>query len=137
MYEGMKTMREKKDIVKNHLLLAWEKVLATLSEVLLMPKSEIVRDAAIQRFEYNFELAWKAVKKFAEKQGIECNSPREAFKAAFRLKLIVTENVWLDMLDDRNRTSHTYNESTADEIFGNLKKYEQAMRSLLEQIKNA
>jgi nucleotidyltransferase substrate binding protein (TIGR01987 family) len=102
-----------------------------------MPKTEIVRDAAIQRFEYNFELAWKTVKKFAEKQGIESNSPREAFKAAFRLKLILEENVWLDMLDDRNRTSHTYNENTADEIFGNLKKYEQAMCALLERIKAA
>lgn len=41
------------------------------------------------------------------------------------------------MLDDRNRTSHTYNESTADEIYGNLKKYDEAMRALLEKIKDA
>ncbi len=128
-------MKEKEDIVKNHLLLAWEKALATLSVSLMMPKSEIVRDASIQRFEYNFELAWKSVKKFAEKQGVECNSPREAFKTAFRLKLIEDENIWLDMIDDRNRTSHTYNEETADEIYDNLKKYEKAMRSLLEKIK--
>jgi hypothetical protein len=65
--------------VTNNLLLAWEKAMGTLHEVLLIPKSEIVRDAAIQRFEYNFELAWKSVKRFAGQQGIECNSPREAF----------------------------------------------------------
>jgi nucleotidyltransferase substrate binding protein (TIGR01987 family) len=126
-------MTNKLNILNSHLL-SWEKALKTFSDVMRMPETEIVRDAAIQRFEYNFELGWKAIKRFAEKQGLKCNSPREAVKIAFKLGLMQNEDIWLDMIDDRNRTTHTYKQEIAEEIYANLKKYESEMKILFERM---
>ena len=82
-----------------------------LDDALAQPKTEWTRDAAIQRCEFTFELAWKAVATLAEAQGVDARSPREAFKRAFALGWIDEEDVWLRMLDDRNRTTHTYHEA--------------------------
>ncbi len=101
-----------------------------LDDALAQPKTEWTRDSAIQRFEFTFELAWKAVATVAEAQGVDARSPREAFKRAFALGWIDEEDVWLRMLDDRNRTMHTYNEAVAEEIFKRLPVYAGALRAL-------
>ena len=94
--------------------------LTRLDAALAQTKTEWTRDAAIQRFEFSFELAWKAVSAFARSEGLEARSPREALRVAHRLSWIADEDLWLRMLDDRNRTTHTYNESVAEEIFARL-----------------
>lgn len=91
-----------------------------LADALAQPKTEWTRDAAIQRFEFTFELAWKAVARLARVEGIEAPSPRQALRAAMRLGWIEDDPAWLAMLDDRNRTSHTYNEATAEAIYSRL-----------------
>ena len=60
------------------------KATATLAEILAEPLTVIVRDATIQRFEYTFEVAWKAMQVAAEYMGNLCHSPREAIKIALR-----------------------------------------------------
>jgi nucleotidyltransferase substrate binding protein (TIGR01987 family) len=112
----------------------WRKALKTFSDVLDMPGNPVVRDASIQRFEYNFELAWKTVKRYSEAEGTIVNSPREAFREAFKLGLFQQEEVWLAMIEDRNRTTHTYNEKTAEEIYLNLRDYLRVMKTLLDAI---
>ena len=87
-------------------------------------------NAAIKRFEYNFELAWKTVKHFARSEGETCNSPKEALKTALKLNWIEDDKVWLDILDDRNQTTHTYQESTAASVYRNLPRYYEAFVSL-------
>ncbi len=82
---------------------------ARLAGTLSQPKTEWTRDASIQRFEFTFELAWKTTMRFARREGHECASPRDAWRAALQLRWIEDDTVWLDMLDDRNRTRHTYN----------------------------
>jgi len=75
------------------------KALSKLEEVVAMDFSEVVRDSAIQRFEFCFELAWKTMKQTLEFKGISVeNSPRDIFKNAFQLKLINDEELWLDIL---------------------------------------
>ncbi len=105
-----------------------------LDDALAQPKTEWTRDSAIQRFEFTFELVWKAVATVAEAQGVDARSPREAFKRAFALGWIDEEDVWLRMLDDRNRTTHTYNETVAEEIFTRLPVYAGALRALSETL---
>lgn len=56
-------------------LASFSKALERLQEVLREPESSILRDAAIQRFEFCFELAWKAVQHELRRQGNDCNSP--------------------------------------------------------------
>ena len=101
-----------------------------LDDALAQPKTEWTRDSAIQRFEFTFELAWKAVATVAEAQGVDARSPREAFKRAFALGWIDEEDLWLRMLDDCNRTTHTYNAAVTEEIFTRLPAYAGALRAL-------
>ena len=79
--------------------------------------SDVVRDGVIQRFELTYELAWKTTKEYLELIGIvDRNSPKAVIKEAYAQKLIVDEETWLLMLDDRNMTSHVYKEEMAEEI---------------------
>ena len=57
----------------------------TLSEALRAPLTDIVRDAAIQRFKYVFELSWKTIQTAVQYMGTSVNSPREAIKTAFKI----------------------------------------------------
>jgi nucleotidyltransferase substrate binding protein (TIGR01987 family) len=98
-------------------------------------KTEWTRDAAIQRFEFTFELCWKAARRFAKHEGLDVSSPREAFKTAMKLGWIDDDPLWLRMLEDRNRTSHTYKEQTAEEIYARLPQYAMAMAELARRLK--
>jgi nucleotidyltransferase substrate binding protein (TIGR01987 family) len=105
--------------------------LARLEDALAQERNEWTRDAAIQRFEFTFELAWKCVAAAARMQGIDVASPRRAWQSAFRLGWIDDDRLWLDMLEDRNRASHSYREATADQIRDRLPAYATALRALL------
>ena len=91
--------------------------LERLGAALREPKNDIVRDAAIQRFEFSFELFWKALKSRAEKEGLRVVSPRESLRAPFQLGLLDDDEQVFQMLEDRNRTSHLYNAMMAEEVF--------------------
>lgn len=88
--------------------------------------SDLNRDAAIQRFEFTFELFWKSVKIYLkEKEKIECVSPRSCFreiKKIFGLSAAEIE-LCLKMADDRNLSVHTYSEKMATALYKRLKKY--------------
>ena len=93
---------------------------ARLIEAAGQPESDILRDAVIQRFEFSFELVWKTLKLYLERQGHECGGPRPTLKKAFAEGLITTPeeaDVWLQMLEDRNLTSHAYEEELAIRIY--------------------
>jgi nucleotidyltransferase substrate binding protein (TIGR01987 family) len=92
---------------------------ARLAEVVVQTESDIIRDATIQRFEFTFEVVWKTLKLYLERQGHECGGPRPTLKKAFAENLIPTPeeaDVWLEMLEDRNLTSHAYDEELACRI---------------------
>lgn len=113
------------------------KALTTLEEVLNKDFSLIVRDAAIQRFEYTFETVWKATKVYlAEEEGIIANSPKAVFREALTTALLSDEQVKiaLKMTDDRNLTTHTYIEEVAQQIFKKLPEYYKLMKQLLERV---
>jgi nucleotidyltransferase substrate binding protein (TIGR01987 family) len=93
---------------------------ARLQEAVAQPETAILRDAVIQRFEFSFELVWKGLKLYLERQGHECGGPRPTLKKAFAEGLIATPeeaDVWLQMLEDRNLTSHAYDEALATRIY--------------------
>jgi nucleotidyltransferase substrate binding protein (TIGR01987 family) len=82
---------------------------------------EIIREGLIQRFEYTHELAWKVMKDYATYQGnSDVGGSRDATREAFQLSLISDGDIWMDMIGSRNKTSHTYNEKTADEIYSKI-----------------
>ncbi len=97
----------------------------------LFPSKQIIQDGAIQRFEFCFELCWKTLKLFLQKQGIESSGPREVLQKAFQINLITEEGTWLQMLQDRNLMSHVYDATEALVIVGRLEGFLQAMQELL------
>jgi len=79
--------------------------------------SELERQGLVKAFEYTFELAWKTLKDFLEYQGqTDIFGSRDTIRKAFQLNLIEEGEEWMDMIKSRNKTSHTYNEETAQEI---------------------
>ena len=111
-----------------------ERALDRLDEALARPADGIVRDAAIQRFEFTFEMAWKPVRAYASSEGLDCVSPRDSFRVAFRLGLVDKDASWMAMVEDRNRTTHTYDEAIAQRIFEALPGYARLLRRLLDAL---
>lgn len=114
------------------------RALQTLVEVVdQRPVSAIVRDAAIQRFEYSFEATWKALQAWLdEHEGIRAGSPKGVFRACFQAGLLdePQSRLALAMVDDRNLTTHTYNEGLAARIYEALGEYEALMSGCLRAI---
>ena len=78
---------------------------------------DLGRDGLIQRFEFTFELSWKTLKACFEQEGLSgLISPKPILKEAYAAGLLQTEEVWLEMLADRNSTAHIYNEQLAAQI---------------------
>lgn len=81
-------------------LVNFQNALARLEEsVVELEKSggnPIIRDGVIQRFEFTYELAWKATKAYLEDIGlVDRNSPKAVIKEAYAQKLICHEQNWL------------------------------------------
>ncbi len=85
-------------------------------------KNLFIRDSIIQRYEYTIELAWKTLKDYLEEEGfINISSPKKVIRQALK-EAYITDPAWLKALDDRNKTSHAYNENMAIEITSQIKK---------------
>jgi nucleotidyltransferase substrate binding protein (TIGR01987 family) len=111
-----------------------------LEEAVAQPENDMVRDSAIQRFEFSFELAWKALQLYLEHQGLEAGSPRQALKSAFTQGIIPDAeeaDVWLKMLEDRNLTAHTYQKDLAMTIYQKIvNTYVKLLRGMSDKIQS-
>lgn len=105
-----------------------------LEVALSRPKDEFVRDSAIQRFEFCFELAWKVLQPYLEREGLEARSPRSAIRAAFQVGLLPDDAQWLEMLELRNLKSHAYDEALAEKIYAALPGALQRLQDLLHRL---
>lgn len=105
---------------KAEVLLAIERLQAAyerLQEATGRVQDDLDRDGAIQRFKFTVELLWKTLKIALRYEGIDCESPRSCIKQAFRNGLIGDDEIILDMIEDRNRSSHVYSEAAAQAIY--------------------
>lgn len=82
---------------------------------------ELYLDGTIQRFEFVYELSWKLMKSYLEYQGTEVVSPRETFREGFKDGIISDATEWINLMINRNKTSHTYKEETAWDIYDKIK----------------
>ena len=96
----------------------YSKVVGHLENALAIENTDILQKAGIiQFFEMGFELAWNLVKDYLENQGfIDIKSPRSALKKAFEIELISNGHEWMELLQDRNLSAHTYDEQKASEL---------------------
>lgn len=90
----------------------FEKAFLQLEEAVkrLDSLDDLAKEGLIQRFEYTFELAWKTMKDYLESKNVEARFPRDVIKAGFQYELILDGELWLEMLEMRNDTSHAYDE---------------------------
>ncbi|MDO9576630.1 MAG: nucleotidyltransferase substrate binding protein [Candidatus Cloacimonadales bacterium] len=95
--------------------------------------NELERAGVIQFFEMAFELSWKLMKDYLEAKGFILQSPRDSIKQAMQSNLIQDGHIWIDALNDRNLTAHTYDEETALKITNIIKtKYYPEMRKFFD-----
>lgn len=95
--------------------------------------SDLEKQGVIQAFEFTWELAWNLLKDYLRWQGeTEITGARDAIRESFKRGLIEEGQTWMAMLQDRNRTSHTYNESTMREILDSIEKHYQPQFAALQ-----
>ncbi|MEG0086675.1 MAG: nucleotidyltransferase substrate binding protein [Niameybacter sp.] len=101
-------------------------------------QNDMIRDSVIQRFEFSYELSHKVLCEFLKYEGVTLPNtfPRTIYKKAYVSGLLEEEKVWLQLLEDRNATSHIYNEKLADEIAGRICTiYVQEIGGLVKKLK--
>lgn len=103
-------------------------------------KDEELRDAVIQRFEYTYELCWKMMKRRLEADAsspsaIDTLSFKDLLREAAEKGLIADVEAWFDYRDARNRTSHTYDEKNAEQVYKTAVLFFPAAKNLLEELR--
>ncbi|MDD2599395.1 MAG: nucleotidyltransferase substrate binding protein [Kiritimatiellae bacterium] len=96
----------------------FQSALAALGEFVdLGELNKYEEQGMVKAFEYTYELAWKTLKDFLEYQGVAgVVGSRDAFRTAFSNEIVQDGHLWMSMIESRNKTAHTYNKKTAEEI---------------------
>lgn len=98
--------------------------------------SDIYLDLIVKRFEFTYEMSWKSLKRYLEFLGFDPKSPRATFKEGYAQGLLDDEDVWLDMIEQRNMSSHIYDESEIKEILDKKYIYKDAFAALRLKLKS-
>ncbi len=97
----------------------YKKALAQLKKFINQGNlNELEKQGLIQAFEYTYELGWNLLKDYLIYSGVTVSivGSRDAIREAFNTGLIDNGEAWMDMVESRIKTSHTYNEEIANEI---------------------
>ncbi len=94
-----------------------EKAYKRFEDAVSQERNEFVQDSVIQRYEFTFELFWKVGKFYLEIQWIQVNSPRAVMKSLYEIGVIDDVDLFLDMMEVRNLSSHIYDEEKSNEIY--------------------
>ena len=98
---------------------------ARLAEVIELrkqrPLNQFECDSLIKRFEFSYEMAWKLMMSYEKENGItELLGSKDVVRQAYRMSLIENGEAWLEMIDDRNKTSHLYDEEMAADVIDEI-----------------
>lgn len=117
------------------------RALASLDDLAgLASPTDVGRDAAVQRFEFTVEAVWKAAQALLlESHGVDAASPKSVARSSHEVGLLAEADarIVIEPIDDRNLTSHTYDEALARLIFGRLGGHAAVMRRWLDAMGRA
>ena len=83
--------------------------------------TDLEKQGLIQGFEFTFELAWNVMKDYLEEQGImDIVGSKADVRNAYKNDIIDDGQIWMDMIESRNISSHSYDEETANKIIVNI-----------------
>ena len=111
-----------------------------LQEASLHAENELMRDGAIQRFEYTMDLSWKMIQRYLKLIQVEesaIRSKNDLFREAARIQIIEDAEAWIGYYAARNENSHDYNTEKADQVYVQAKRFLPDVKKLLEALQNA
>ncbi|MDR2617005.1 MAG: nucleotidyltransferase substrate binding protein [Endomicrobium sp.] len=83
--------------------------------------SDMEEQGLIKSFEFTYELAWKTMKDYLEYMGINgIIGSKGTFREAFKAELILNGQAWIDMINDRNLSAHTYDDTIKNKLIKNI-----------------
>jgi len=146
---------EKLDI--SNLVKCAENFYKTLSKALSIESAQdetefsyqFARSAMIHVFEITVENSWKMIQRWVKtnadnkiQRWVKTNADnkihekpkRELFRTAHQCGLISDPKVWWEFYDGRNKTSHTYHEETAEEVYALAKKLAEHLKDFIERL---
>ena len=108
-----------------------------LKEAVQLPtdKNRMNIDASIHRFEFCIELYWKVLRCLLQQDGVTVPYPKQTLKEAYRGKLIDNESFWLQMMEDRNKSSHIYSQNAGEALYERIKIYCPEMQKTYDRLK--
>ena len=109
----------------------FSKALVSLEVALTVEKTDISRDASIQRFEFCVELGWKTAKKA---MGTSATAPKQVIREMAQSGFIEDVEFWLKSIDQRNLSSHTYNQKLAEEVYAFAISFLKPAKQLLKNL---
>jgi nucleotidyltransferase substrate binding protein (TIGR01987 family) len=103
----------------------YQRALYQLSLAMELSKQRAISDleklGVIQAFKFVHELSWNVIKDFLEYEGISgLVGSRSTVREAFKRGIISDGQIWMDMVDQRNLSSHTYNKPVAEALVGSI-----------------
>ena len=101
---------------------------------------QLAQEGLIQRFEYCTELAWKTIKDYLESQNIIFTqlTPRAVIKEGVATQFIERGEDWINLLDARNKMSHTYDFEEFEAVIEEIKdRYILCFSDLYEKLAEA
>ena len=120
-----------------------KKALDSLSEILQRPQTESdlgLRDGAIQRFEYTFELSWKLMQKILDLEHDPESTPsyskRDLLRTMAKRGLIMDAEPWFKFLDASNQTVHGYDDKQAEAVFKEVKKFPSHVEEFIKNVED-
>lgn len=108
---------------------------AALQRSLAQPENEFTRNSSIQCFEFTLELVWKTLKRVLEVYGVQVATSRDAFRAAVKIGVVDTPQLWFEFIELRNLSSHTYKEAVAKTIYLQLQKFDQEVHNVIGKLR--
>jgi len=116
-----------------------KKALDSLNEVLELEENPIIRDSAIQRFEYTYELAVKLLKRKLEEMASSVEEIghmgfKDIIRTGAEKGLIDEPEAWFEYRQKRNITSHTCDEKKAEEVYAVLRGFSEKVKFLLSKL---
>lgn len=85
------------------------------------PINDLEKQGLIKSFELCFELSWKLITDYFKYQGIvDIRGSRDAFRVAYKHNIIENQEIWLEMINARNLSVHTYDSQLVEELISNI-----------------